>query len=276
MRIFPFIKAYNSIEQSKYLVVSIPYEGYVNTRLGTFIAPKAIRKYSECIESYSNYFNKSLEDISFFDLGDMKIDFIYDNDNTILEIYKYLKSVVINKDKKYVFIGGDHSITIPCFWAIKNIYKNVIYIHLDAHADCHNVYHNQKYSHASVLRRISEENVSISVGVRTLDDAERGYFFSNIINIDLNNIGSLKDYLKGYIYLSVDVDFFDPSIAPAVSNPNSSGAKFEDYIKILEVLSSENIVGFDIVEVNPVLDYPSFTTCILACELLREFLLSGR
>lgn len=274
MRLFPFVRRYTSIDQSKYLIVSIPYEGYVNTRIGSFYAPKFIREYSECIESYSNYFNRSLEDVTYFDLGSIVVNLYYDNDNTILEIYKSIRNIVMNKDKRYIFIGGDHSITIPCFWAIKSLYKEVIYIHLDAHADCHNIYHNQKYSHASVLRRISEESLSISIGVRTLDESERGYFFSNVINIDLNNIDSLKDYVRGYIYLSVDVDFFDPSLSPAVSNPISDGARFEHYLKILEILSSEKVVGFDVVEVNPLIDFPSYKTCILASELIKEFILS--
>jgi len=191
-----------------------------------------------------------------------------------MEIYNLLKRIVINKRKKYIFIGGDHSITIASFLAIKSIYKNVVYVHLDAHADCHDVYKNQKFSHASVLRRISEESKAIAIGVRTFDDNERSYFFSKIISIDLKNIDLLKDYIESYIYLSVDIDFFDPSIANAVSNPNSEGAKFEDYIKILEIISFDRIVGFDVVEVNPILDYPSFKTSILASEVIREFMLS--
>ncbi|MEN3015391.1 MAG: agmatinase [bacterium] len=274
MRIFPFVKNYSSIENSDFLIVSIPYEGYVNTRLGCFYAPYYIRKYSECVESYSNYFNRSLEDVKFFDIGDIKIDFWYDNDNTVLEIYNYLRSVVISKSKRYVFIGGDHSITIAAFGAVRNLYKSLVYVHLDAHADCHNIYVGQKYSHANVLRRISEECLSVSVGVRTLDDSEKGYFFSNVVSLDLKNYHVIKDYVKGYIYLSVDVDFFDPSICPAVSNPISGGATFLDYIKILELLSSEKVVAFDIVEVNPILDHPSYNTCIVASEIIREFILS--
>lgn len=276
MRIFPFVKKYYSIENAKFLIISIPYEGYVNTRLGSFLAPKMIRKYSECIEVYSNYFNRSLEEVSFFDLGDINVNLYYDNDSTILDIYNYLKNVLISRDKNYIFIGGDHSITIASFLAMKNLYKNLVYIHLDAHADCHNEYCGQRFSHASVLRRISESSTSISIGVRTLDDMEKGYFFSNIINIDLNNIDSLGSFVNGYVYLSVDMDFFDPSISFAVSNPNSNGANFVHYIKILEILSNFKVVGFDVVEVNPTLDYPSYKTCILASEVIREFILSKK
>jgi agmatinase len=273
MRLFPFVKRFTSIDDSDFLIVSIPYEGYVNSRLGTFLAPRFIRTFSDCIETYSNYFNKSLEDIKFFDLGDLYVDYSYDNDSTVLNLYNLLKKVVIGK-KRYVFIGGDHSITIPSFLAIKDLYKSVTYVHLDSHADCHDVYINQRYCHANVLRRISEEVNSIAVGVRTFDDSEKSYFFSKIINIDLNNIHLLKDYIDGYVYLSVDIDFFDPSIVEAVSNPNSSGANFEDYINILRLISVDRIVGFDVVEVNPVLDYPSFKSSIFASELIREFLLS--
>ncbi len=258
------------------MIISIPYEGYVNSRLGTFYAPKFIRTYSECIETYSNYFNRSLEEVDYFDIGDIKILHSLNNDETIGELYNTLKSIVVSKEKRYIFIGGDHSITIACFWALKSLYKNLIYIHLDAHADCHNLYCGQKYSHASVLRRISEENVCISVGVRTWDDFEKSYFFSRIINIELNNLDKLLDYVRGYVYLSVDMDFFDPSISCAVSNPNSNGATFQDYIKILNILSNERVVGFDVVELNPFLDYPSFKTTILAAEVIREFMLSSR
>ena len=276
MRIFPFVRNYYSLNESKIVILSIPYEGYVNSRLGSFMAPEFIRKYSECVEIYSNYFNDSLENSKFFDLGDIKVNLKYDNDNTILEIYNYLKSVVIDRNKKYVFVGGDHSITIAAFWAVKNLYKNLTYIHLDAHADCHDIYLKQKYSHANVLRRISEENNTISIGVRTLDDKEKGYFFSNIINIDIDKISFLDDYIKSYVYLSVDVDFFDPSICKAVSNPVSNGGFITDYIKILQNISPGRIVGFDLVEVNPALDYPSFSTSIFASELIREFIIYSK
>lgn len=276
MRIFPFVKNFYSIDIADFIIVSIPYEGYVNSRLGTFLAPNKIRQYSETVEAYSNHFNKSLENVRFFDLGNLKINLSYDNDSTILEIFNSLKSIVIDNKKRYVFIGGDHSITIASFLAIKNLFKNITYIHLDAHADCHNIYCGQKYSHANVLRRISEENKSISVGVRTFDDSERGYFFSNIINLDIDKSTLIKDYIKGYVYLSVDIDFFDPSISGAVSNPVAGGANFKDYIRILESIPFERIVGFDVVEVNPILDFPSFQTSILASEVIKEFLLAGK
>ncbi|MFN3995696.1 MAG: agmatinase [bacterium] len=276
MRIFPFVRNFYSIDEANYVIISIPYEGYANSRLGTFWAPQKIRQYSEVIEAYSNYFNKSLENVKFFDVGNIKIDFSYDNDNTIIEIYNSLKRVVIDKNKKYIFIGGDHSVTIASFWAVRDLFKNVSYIHLDAHADCHNLYHNQKYSHANVLRRISEVSNSIAVGVRTFDESERAYFFSNTISLDLDKIDFIKDYVRGYVYLSVDVDFFDPCFCGAVSNPVSNGASFQDFIKILQVLPVENIVGFDVVEVNPILDFPSYKTSIFASEIIREFILAGK
>jgi agmatinase len=280
MRIFPFLRNYTNLEQSKYLVIGIPYEGYVNSRLGTFKAPYYIRAYSELIETFSFYFSKSLEETDLFDIGDIFIKLDYNNDKTVYNIYKNLKNILIDTKKIYVFIGGDHSITIATFLAIKDIFKDLIYIHLDAHADCHDKYLNQIYSHANVVRRISEyTNNIISIGVRTLDDFEKGFFFSNIINIDLSNIISLKNILNSisskYIYLSLDIDFFDPCVAGAVSNPVHDGANFKHFIEILRILSEYNVVAFDVVEINPYLDYPNYKTSVLAAQAIKEFIISS-
>ncbi|MCX7870070.1 MAG: agmatinase [bacterium] len=280
MHIFPFLRNYSNLEQSNYLIIGIPYEGYINSRLGSFKAPYYIRNYSELIETFSFYFSKSLEEINLFDLGDIFIKLDENNDKTVHNIYKNLKNVLIDIKKRYIFLGGDHSVTIATFLAIKDIFKDVAYIHLDAHADCHDKYLNQIYSHANVLRRISEHtNNIISIGVRTLDDFEKGFFFSNVINIDLANINYLKEALKNlnskYIYLSLDIDFFDPSIAPAVSNPVYDGASFSDFINILRILSEYMVIAFDVVEVNPFLDYPKYNTAVLAAQAIKEFIISS-
>ena len=280
MKIFPFLRNYTTLEQSKYVIVGIPYEGYVNSRLGSFKAPYYIRTYSELIENFSFYFSKSLEEIDLFDLGDIFIKLYENNDKTVYSIYKILKSILIDIKKRYVFIGGDHSITIASFLAVKDIFKDLIYIHLDAHADCHDKYLDQLYSHANVVRRISEyTNNIISIGVRTLDDFEKGFFFSNIINIEISNISYLRDVLNSlngkYIYLSLDMDFFDPCIAGAVSNPIPNGATFKDFIQILRILSEYIVVAFDVVELNPYLDYPKYNTSVLAAESIKEFIISS-
>jgi len=280
MRIFPFLRNYTNLEQAKYLIIGIPYEGYVNSRLGTFKAPFYIRTYSELIENFSFYFSKSLEEVDIFDVGDIFVKLDENNDKTVYNIYKNLRSVIIDIKKRYIFIGGDHSITIPTFLAIKDVFKDLIYIHLDAHADCHDKYLDQIYSHANVVRRISEyTNNIISIGVRTLDDFEKGFFFSNVINIDLSNISYLKQVLENikskYIYLSLDIDFFDPSIACAVSNPVYDGADFKHFIEILRILSEYMVIAFDVVEVNPYLDSPSYSTSTLAAHAIKEFIISS-
>jgi agmatinase len=280
MRIFPFLRNYTNLEQAKYLIIGIPYEGYVNSRLGTFKAPSYIRTYSELIENFSFYFSKSLEEVDLFDIGDIFVKLDENNDKTVYNIYKNLRSVIIDIKKRYIFIGGDHSITIPAFLAIKDVFKDLIYIHLDAHADCHDKYLDQIYSHANVVRRISEyTNNIISIGVRTLDDFEKGFFFSNVINIDLSNISYLKKILENikskYIYLSLDIDFFDPSIACAVSNPVYDGADFKHFIEILRILSEYMVIAFDVVEVNPYLDSPSYITSTLAAHAIKEFIISS-
>ena len=181
-------------------------------------------------------------------------------------------------------MGGEHSLTIASLNALSKIYNvsDITIIHIDAHRDIINTYQGEKYSHATVLRRIYDLNPKeiIQIGIRS-ESEEENDFIKNSNNIktftpsDLKkDFSILNDYLKsinGPIYLTIDMDGLDPSIAPSVGNPTHNGLNANEVNQILEIITEKNVIGFDLMEVatNKLGDI----TAVLAAKFILDFLL---
>jgi Arginase/agmatinase/formimionoglutamate hydrolase, arginase family len=166
-------------------------------------------------------------------------------------------------EKKFpIIIGGEHTVTLGSIKTLKEFYENLKILHLDAHLDLRDEYLGCKISHATVIRRIYEMGIPIlSVGVRTLCKEE--YEFIKKVNFPLlwmkdlkenrdKSLKTIEDFIKeGNIYLSLDMDVFDPSLAPGVGTPEPGGMSWYEFLQILKLVVRYNLVGMDIVEVKP-------------------------
>lgn len=262
--------------ESDYVIFSIPYDKTSTFRKGSKKAPTEIRKASWNYETYNMFTDVDLKNLKIHDYGDLIVDNM-DSENIVENIKKFYDKIY--KDKKFpIMIGGEHSLTIG---AVQSLPNDTAVLVLDAHLDFREDYQNDKYNHACVNRRIVEhvgvENTAI-LGVRStekkeLKDAEKQkLFFINIFEINekglsncLNNLS--KKFKNKKIYLSVDMDVFDPAYAPGVGTPEPFGITSFDFLQILNVFKKQ-IVGFDVVEVNPKYD-PSSLTSLLAAKMIR-------
>jgi len=176
----------------------------------------------------------------------------YPCEKGLAEIQK-LASDIFDGNRFPIFLGGDHSITIP----INSALKDVSIICFDAHTDLKDEYEGSRLSHMCVNRRISENNEVYLIGNRSVGREE----FDFIESSDVKAYGQLsKEELKQIIeksdddvYISIDVDVLDPSIMPAVTMPEQGGMSWQEMVSTLKVLfQKKNVVGMDITELSPV------------------------
>ncbi|MFC2102392.1 agmatinase [Bacteroidota bacterium] len=172
-------------------------------------------------------------------------------------------------------LGGDHSITFPILKAYHEKYPKLDILHIDAHADLYHEYQNDPYSHASPFARIMENGLAarlVQVGIRTLNthQAEQAKRFNveihHMKDLDLKRIARFENPL----YISLDMDGFDPAFAPGVSHQEPGGLSSREVIDLIQRIDAD-VVGADIVEYNPRLDLQHMTA-YLAVKMVKEIL----
>lgn len=173
---------------------------------------------------------------------------------TDMTVSRYLKD-----NKLVVTLGGDHSVSIGVIKAYARHFKALSILHLDAHADSRQSYEGSPYNHACVMARAREFTKNIvSAGIRSMDLSERPnvdkkkMFFAHDIYDSDKWINNATRQLTGSVYITIDVDVFDPGIMPSTGTPEPGGLGWYQVLKLLSAVSkSRRIVGFDIVELCP-------------------------
>jgi agmatinase len=274
--IHSFIGCDSEYEGSKIVIFGAPFDGTTSYRPGTRFASSAMRNESFGIETYSPYLNRDLTDINVFDGGDLEL--VFGNPIRVLDkIEEYTAKIVADK-KIPCMIGGEHLVTLGAVRAVEKIYKDLHIIHFDAHTDLRDNYLGEQLSHSTVMRRCWEivgNNKIFQFGIRSGERDEfvwaKNRVHMNKFNFD--GIEKVAKKLKGLpIYLSIDLDIFDPSIFCGTGTPEAGGVNFVEMMSALKTISKLNIVGFDVNELSPIYDQSGASTA-LACKLLRELLL---
>lgn len=277
---------FSNFENSKIVILPAPYEHTTSYIKGTILGPEKLLEASHQVELYDEEFDielfrevgiTTLEPLDFTDLKDEKaIDAVY---KIVLDLLK--------KNKFVVTIGGEHTIAIGAIKAYSEIYHNLTILHLDAHSDLRDEYDGNKYSHASALARVYEFNRNlVQVGIRAQDIEEAKFIRENKIKTfyawgiksgKYNKCGKtwqdvVVSELGENVYITFDLDYFDPSVMPAVGTPVPNGLYWDETIELIKkVCANKNVVGFDIVELCPLpgIEYPNFTSAFLTNKLLN-------
>ena len=166
-------------------------------------------------------------------------------------VSRYLKD-----GKLVVTLGGEHSVSIGAIKSYAERYKDLSILHLDAHADSRDSYEGSRYNHACVIARAREfvGNI-VSVGIRSMDASERPgiddkrMFYAHTIHNSDEWIDGAAGLLTDNVYITIDLDVFDPGIMPSTGTPEPGGLDWYQVMKILSsVARSKQVVGFDVVE----------------------------
>lgn len=275
----------NNIVAGKTHIIGFEFDGTACFRKGTRKGPDAIREISDGIESYSPYLDRDLEDMSIVDLGNIEIREKSSIENTwhqmtsdYLEVLK--KSDIKNDGTKFLTLGGEHSISYASISHYLSEFNDLVLVHLDAHADLRDGYEGYKYSHASIIRRsldhFSESNLLIQYGIRSGTREEFKWMKENktiktSLNELLKSIEAIDDNRP--IYLTLDLDYFDPCYMPGTGTPEAGGEDFSSFVNIMKLLASKNLVGADVVELSPEIDKTG-NSSVFAAKVVREVLLS--
>lgn len=249
---------FSCFENAYINIIPIPYEATTTYKGGTREGPGAIIRASQHLELYDEQLNKEPYRIGIFTHPQVKI--ISSGPEKMVEkIYKFTKSF-LSQEKFFFALGGEHTITIGIVKAFVEKYSSLSVFQLDAHADLRNSYEGSPYSHACTMRRIREFCPFLGFGIRSLSKEENDYIKENSLKIlraeDIIKEDKWKDFILEYlseeVYLTIDLDVFDPSIMPAVGTPEPGGLGWYKVLEILHYLTEhKRVVGVDIVELSP-------------------------
>lgn len=159
-------------------------------------------------------------------------------------------------------------------------YEDLVIIHLDAHTDFRDIFLNEKYSHANIIRRVwdhmTPKNELMQYGIRSGQKDEFEFMKENKTLI--TSLNDLLERVKSYdskrpIYLTLDLDYFDPAYLPGTGTPEAGGEDFHSFVRLMKILKEKNFVGADVVELAPMLDATGNSSAF-ASKVTREVLLA--
>ena len=262
-------------------IFGVNYDGTCSYKSGTRFGPNAIRLVSTCLETFCPRIGKDLEDFNYVDFGSLEID---NNDSkSVIKSVKSATDFIMSKRLTPIMLGGEHSITSGAIEALVNKYPDLILIQLDAHADLRNSYMGNEHSHACAMQRcldVLPEKKILQVGIRSGTKEEfkiMGQHNQLVKFLPGENAQELKKALLPYsnspIYLTIDLDWFDPSLLPGTGTPEPGGFFWNDFEVILETLKNFRIVASDIVELSPEIDN-SGVSSVVAAKVLRSLIMS--
>lgn len=245
---------------SKFSVLPIPYEKTTTFQKGTKNAPKSIIDSFKYIENYD--LEEDIEN-QYQNINILKpLTLPAKDPSKVMKAIEDKVSELLRKDKIPIILGGEHSIssgTVPAF--TKKYKNNFSILHLDAHADLRESYFGSKYNHACALKRMRDYcKNTVSAGIRSMDISEKKLikkekiiifddYYIHRSGLPLNKINS---NLTKYVFISLDVDVFCPSLMPDTGTPEPGGLSWFELINLLKsVIKEKTIVGFEVVELRP-------------------------
>ena len=264
----------------KAIVIPFGLEKTVSYGGGTKNGPKEIIKASHQVELYDEEFN--CEPFRKIGIKTIKPFKISKDIKVALDQISKLNEKILSKNLFPLTLGGEHSITPGCIRPFAKKYKNICILHFDAHADLRNSYNNEKYSHASAIRRcLDNKNISlISFGIRNISKEEIPYLKKNSKRINIFwakdkkkwDLKRFKNLIKKKnVYLTFDVDGLDSSLMPATGTPEPGGLFWDETLEIIKIAAkNSNLVGADINELAPIKGFNSYNFLVakLAYKIL--------
>jgi agmatinase len=248
-----------SLRDALFTVVPVPYDLTSTYQPGSRRGPAAIIEASTNMELYDEELKKETYLAGIHTTLPLTVDARGPKQMINLVRRKIAKIAALNKIP--VMLGGEHSISFGAVSALKEKYPQLSVLQLDAHADLRESYQGSPYSHASVARRISEICPLVQVGIRSLSKEEAEFLpQSKVKSYSADFASEKKNWyeticrdLSGDVFISIDLDVFDPSVMPSTGTPEPGGLYWRDILHLLRTVSrSCRIRGFDVVELAPI------------------------
>lgn len=273
-----FLMSQPDYESAKAVIFGIPMDWTTSFRPGTRLGPTRIREASWGLEDYSFAVDRSLQEIPFYDWGDLELPF--GNVAAGLRIAAEATRRFLNDGKMPFMLGGEHLVSLPVIKEVKAKYDDLRVLHFDAHADLRHQFFGEELSHATVMRRVVEvigKGNLYQIGIRSGPKEEYEFAAENTHLLRGDFLTAVDQAIASIgdrpLYISLDIDAVDPAFAPGTGTPEPGGCTSAEIIEAVHRLGKARVVGFDLVEVSPAYD-PSERTTVLAAKILREAILS--
>ncbi|MES9682231.1 agmatinase [Bacillus sp. AFS001701] len=275
-----FIKSHPSFEESKAVIYGMPMDWTVSFRPGSRFGPARIREVSVGLEEYSPYQDKELEEVKYFDAGDIPLPF--GNAQRSLDMIEDYIDGLLAEGKFPLGMGGEHLVSWPVMKAMYKKYPDLAIIHFDAHTDLRDSYEGEPLSHSTPIKKVCDligpKNV-YSFGIRS--GMKEEFEWAKEVGMNLFKFEVLEPLKKVLptlagrpVYVTIDIDVLDPAHAPGTGTLEAGGITSKEMLdSILAIANSDiNVVGADLVEVAPVYDHAEQTQ-VAASKFIREILL---
>jgi agmatinase len=245
-----------TFEKAKILLQSIPYDGTSTWGKGADKGFEAFLEASENMELYDIETDSEvyrlgvhiLEEISEDRSPELMFEAVYNKTNKLLKTDKFL-----------TFFGGEHSVSIGIIKAFYEKHPDLTVVQIDAHADLRQTYMGTPYNHACALHDASQNTNLIQVGIRSMDISEKQYtnddqcYFAQDIVGQKEWMEKAVSQMSDKVYITIDLDAFDPSILPGTGTPEPGGLGWHETLEfILKIFRQKTVLGFDIVELAPI------------------------
>lgn len=285
------IKAWREItadskEAADVNILGITFDGAASVGKGAAMGPEQIRKCTEVLPPV-NQNGQFFRDLKVYDAGDVEFS---------LDWQKYYADVeekaaeLLETGKFCIFLGGDHSVTIPLSRAIRKVHpdKKIGFIHFDSHPDLCDEYEGSKWSHACPLRRVVDDVIApgdlAQVGIRSYEYEETEFFQEHPELMVIRAYDVFQDGYKAaseklvekfadydFVYITLDIDVLDPAFAPGTGTPEAGGLSSRELMYIInELMNRTPVKAMDIVEVSPPLDTENQITSWAAAKIIYE------
>ena len=262
-------------------IFGVNYDGTTSFKPGARFGPESIRNVSKSLETFCPVLEKDLEEIKYCDFGCLKIDL--NETIKVINKVKLATDYLISKNLKPLVFGGEHSITSGIVKGLVEKFPNLIIIQLDAHADLRDTYLNNINSHACTMQRCIEilpKKKILQIGIRsgTKNEFKKMNENGQLVRFKTGDDckvleKALNPFKKFPIYLTIDLDWFDPSLVSGTGTPEPGGFFWHDFEKVILTIKKLNIVGADIVELSPDID-PSGVSSVVASKIARSLIMT--
>lgn len=248
--------AYSELERAAIVVLPIPYDETSTWGKGADRGPEAILEASANMEIYDIETNSEVYRKGIFTAAPVREK---STPEKMLSAVEQAATTFLKMNKFVVALGGEHSVTTGLVRAFARKYDKLSVLQLDAHTDLRPEYEGSAYNHACVMSRVAEICPFVQLGIRSMDKVELPFiqqnrlFLARDMHDNKNWMEQAVDELTEDVYITFDLDAFDPSIMPSTGTPEPGGLLWYPVLEFLKkVFEQRNVVGFDVVELAPV------------------------
>ena len=264
-------------DNARVVVLPMPLDRTTSYVAGTRNGPHEILVASSHMELWDEETETDVHTIGIFTLPEM--EFPFDTIGEVMGEIQRVATEIVSRDKFLLTLGGEHSITPPVVAAVAATYPGLSVLQLDAHADLRDSFMGTPHNHACAMRRTLEFARTTQVGIRSLSPEEAAavpslstaIFYDFNMRDDVDWIERVVDSLGEHVYITIDVDGFDPAIMPATGTPEPGGLSWYEMLKLLRrVVERRTVVGCDVVELSPMPGHvaPNFLCAKLIYKIL--------